>query len=126
MCDFSLEMYRSRPARAGERYETQRFPSGSIGLISPGDANTAVCLACDSRLRLENIPKEIQSRLGISEAADVTFVRLDGGSYHDAVRFANGTVATLQQLGVGVWISLIDEMQPHIEFKETQKTVAAF
>jgi len=38
MCDYSLEMYASRPARASEKYVTTRFPSGSIGLASPGDA----------------------------------------------------------------------------------------
>ena len=42
MCDFSLELYRSRPARVGERYETHRFPSSTVGFIAPGDCSTAV------------------------------------------------------------------------------------
>ena len=37
MCDYSLEMYGSRPAREGEIYVTTRFPSGSIGFASAGD-----------------------------------------------------------------------------------------
>ena len=32
MCDFSLEVYGSRPAREGEKYVTSRFPSGAVGL----------------------------------------------------------------------------------------------
>lgn len=112
MCDFSLETYRSRPARVGERYDTQRFPSGSIGLISPGDANTAVCLACDARLRLENIPQDLQQRVGVSDTADVTFTRLETGPHHDAVRFDNGMEVTLQQLGLGVRVSLTEEAVP--------------
>ena len=32
MCDYSLEMYHSRPARAGERYVLHRFRSGSLGV----------------------------------------------------------------------------------------------
>ena len=48
MCDFSLELYRSRPARVGERYETPRFPSGTVGFIAPGDVSTAVCMAYDT------------------------------------------------------------------------------
>ena len=35
MCDYSLEAYRSRPARLGERYETHRFESYSNGFIAP-------------------------------------------------------------------------------------------
>jgi hypothetical protein len=40
MCDYSLEQYRSRPARVGESYLTHRFPSGTIGFIAPGDSRT--------------------------------------------------------------------------------------
>src|SRR3954471_15882934 len=57
----------SRPARESERYVTTRFPSGSIGLASPGDCNTAVCVQYDTPLVLENIPREIQTALGIRE-----------------------------------------------------------
>ena len=65
MCDYSLEMYASRPAREGERYVTTRFPSGSVGLAAPGDCTTAVCVQYDTHLRLENISGDLQTRLGI-------------------------------------------------------------
>ena len=52
MCDYSLEHYRSRPAQLGEKYETHQFGSWSIGFIAPGDASTAICMACDTKLRL--------------------------------------------------------------------------
>ena len=51
MCDYSLEVYGSRPAREGERYVTTRFPSGSIGLASVANTATAVCTTCQSRRR---------------------------------------------------------------------------
>ena len=65
MCDYSLEHYRSRPARQSEPYETNRFPSGSIGFVVPGDQSMAICMTCDTRLTLENIPEILQTRLGI-------------------------------------------------------------
>ncbi len=102
MCDYSLEMYGSRPARQSERYVTTRFPSGSIGLASPGDCNTAVCVQYDTPLVLENIPREIQTALGVREIAEAIFVRLDHGAYRDAVRFGNGRQISLQQLSTGV------------------------
>lgn len=90
MCDYSLEAYRSRPARLGERYETHRFESFSIGFIAPGDTSTAVCMAYDTKLRLEGIPSVVQRSLGVSANEEVTFIRLENEAHHDAVRFANG------------------------------------
>ena len=63
MCDYSLEMYGSRPAREGERYVTTRFPSGSMGIASPGQPGTAVCMACDTRLTIEAAPEKRERRL---------------------------------------------------------------
>src|SRR6476620_6017329 len=85
MCDYSLEAYRSRPARLGERYETHRFESYSIGFIAPGDPSTAVCIAYDTKLRLEGIPEVVQRSLCVSANEDVTFTRLEGGPPHDGV-----------------------------------------
>lgn len=102
MCDYSLEMYGSRPARESERYVTTRFPSGSIGLAAPGDCNTAVCVQYDTPLVLENIPREIQTALGVREIEEAVFVRLDHGAYRDGVRFSNGRQVSLQQLSTGV------------------------
>ena len=107
MCDYSLEMYRSRPARAGERYETQRFVSGSIGFVSPADPHTAVCMAADTKLKIEKIGDTLCRKLGILDAVEATFVRIDQGPHHDGVRFASGTEITLQELGAGVVAYLV-------------------
>ena len=110
MCDYSLEMYRSRPAVSGEQYETYRFPSGSVGFVAPGDPTTAICMACDSRLQLRGIPIDLRQRLDVDEAAGVTFVCIDGGDYHDGVRFRDGTEVTLQRLGPGVSAVVVDAL----------------
>jgi hypothetical protein len=110
MCDYSLEHYRSRPAQLGEKYETHQFESHSIGFIAPGDPATAVCMACDTKLRLESIPEMVQIRHGVSATEKVTFTRLDDGPHHDGVRFDNGTEVTLQELGPGVKGYLIDAL----------------
>jgi len=110
MCDYSLEAYRSRPALLGERYETHRFESYSIGFIAPGDPATAVCLACDTRLRLEGIPEKVQRAKCVSANEDATFTRLEKGPHHDGVRFTNGAEVTLQELGPGVKGYLYDNL----------------
>ena len=109
MCDYSLEMYASRPARESEKYVTTRFPSGSIGLASPGDCTTAVCVQYDMRLKLEGIPSDLQSRLNVRDNEEVVFVRLNYGyeRYTDGTRFANGKEISLQLLGAGVTVTLV-------------------
>jgi hypothetical protein len=112
MCDYSLEMYASRPAREGERYVTTRFPSGSVGLSAPGDCTTAVCVQYDTRLRLENISSDLQTRLSVKAEEDVVFARLEHGAYRDGIRFANGKEVSLQMLGSGVGASLTPVTKP--------------
>lgn len=120
MCDYSLEMYVSRPAREHERYVTQRFPSGSIGFISPGDPNCAVCMQYDTPLTLENIPQHVRQSFEVGAREDVVFARQETGAYKDAVRFSNGRMASLQQLGPDV-SATIREL---LENRETPVKVA--
>jgi hypothetical protein len=119
MCDYSLEAYRSRPAWEGEQYVTSRFTSGSIGFIAPGDAMTAICMAYDMRLKLENIPQTVQTALGVKETELVTFARLDSDLFQDGVRFDNGAQVTLQRLGPGVKASVVDALQTPRKEKKT-------
>ena len=107
MCDYSLEMYASRPARESEKYVTTRFPSGSIGLAAPGDCSTAVCVLYDTKLNLEGISADLQTRLGVEAAEAVVFARLEHGAYRDGVRFGNGKEISLQLLGSGVSVTLV-------------------
>jgi hypothetical protein len=111
MCDYSLEMYASRPARESEKYVTTKFPSGSVGLASPGDCTTAVCVQYDTRLKLEGISSDVQTRLGVKNEEEVVFARLDYRRYADGIRFANGKEISLQVLGPGVRITLVQPEQ---------------
>lgn len=110
MCDYSLEMYRRIPAQQGATYETHRFRSGSIGFIAADDPETAVCMACDTRLMLHDIPQSVRNAHHLRADEEVTFIRLDEQTYHDGVRFANGRKLTLQQLGTGVSADVIDAL----------------
>jgi hypothetical protein len=106
MCDYSLEMYASRPAREAEKYVTTRFASGSIGLAAPGDCSTAVCVQYDTRLDLVGISSGLH-RFGLNSFERVTFTRLNHGAYRDGVRFMNGLELSLQHLGAGVGVTLV-------------------
>ena len=88
--------------RASARGMKRSFESYSIGFIAPGDPSTAVCMAYDTKLRLQGIPEVVQRSLCVSANEDVTFTRLEGGPHHDGLRFANGAEVALQKLGAGV------------------------
>ena len=106
MCDYSLEVYGSRPAREGERYVTTRFPSGTIGLASPSQASTAVCLSCDTALQIDGIPAGLRKEFGLKAHEEAVFIRLDTGSYRDGVRFGNGVEVSLQKFPPGVTVAV--------------------
>ncbi len=123
MCDYSLEMYSSRPAREGERYVTTRFPSGSMGLTAPGQPGTAVCMACDTRLALNGIPAELAARHGLGEHEVATFIRLDSGVYRDGLRFENGVELSLQQIPVGVAMEVVPVEPVKLPFAEVAEEI---
>lgn len=115
MCDYSLEMYASRPARQSESYTTIRFPSGSIGLVSPGDRATAICVQYDTTLELTDIPATVRERYGLGERETVVFARIESGAYHDGVALRDGGIVSLQQIGPGVTVAvegLLEKAQP--------------
>lgn len=110
MCDYSLEAYKTRPARQGETITTHRFPSGSLGFVAPENSTVAVCLACDTQLHLSNLPTSIQRSCGVGQKAVATFTQLDTTGYRDAVLFETGKSVTLQQLGIGVDALIVDSL----------------
>jgi hypothetical protein len=112
MCDYSLEMYGSRPAREGELYVTTRFPSGSIGFAAPGDPRIPVCVQCDTKVVLTDIPVAMQATYGIGAEVETIFAQRETGLYRDGSRFSDRRFLSLDyvQLGVGAYIPTLLEL----------------
>ena len=108
MCDYSLELYRSRPATQGEQYTLHRFPSGTMGFVAGTDCETAVCMPAGARLSLQGINETVQRAFSLGPAEEVTMTRLEvtGHAHRDAVRFGNGREVLLQSLNAGVTCTL--------------------
>jgi hypothetical protein len=115
-------MYASRPARAAELYVTTRFPSGSIGLAVPGDCTTAVGVQYDTPLKLEGISSELQRLMEVGSSESVIFERLEYGygRYSDGIRFSNGKQISLQLLGPGVTVTLVEAEQKPVAFSKRE------
>ena len=108
MCDYSLELYRSRPATQEEQYTLHRFPSGTMVFVAGTDCETAVCMPAGAKLSLEGINETVQRAFSIGPAEEVTMTRLEvtGHAHRDAVRFGNGREVLLQSLNAGVTCTL--------------------
>jgi hypothetical protein len=80
-------------------------------------------MACDTRLRLENISEHVQRTYGVTACEEVVFIRREVGPHHDAVRFGNGAELTLQQLGPNVTASVTDALSAMTWEPETAEAV---
>jgi hypothetical protein len=78
-----------------------------MGFASGQSCDTAVCVPADAQLRLEGIGEAVQKAHGVGPIEEVVMTRLEGGSYKDAVRFANGKEVLLQRLDCGLTAVLV-------------------
>lgn len=138
MCDYSLMAFPNRLAEAQEELVVHRFPSGSIGLVSPADiafkqaksterrsfwsvvrdfftitdkpAVPAVCIPPGARLRMSGMTEEFRSHYGLDTEEVVTFEQVTPAvnTYRDALRFRNGRVLLLQVLNEGQQMTVVD------------------
>jgi hypothetical protein len=114
MCDYSLAGLANRLAIEGEQLVVHRFPTGTLGLASPcpsllSKEIPAVCIPPGARLRLRDIPQNLQRELDIGAIEEVTFVQLSVEAYEhrDAIRFLNGRDLLLQRLRCGQQVDVL-------------------
>src|SRR5262249_6213585 len=62
MCDYSLHMVRTRPAKVGEKLITHDFGTGTRGFAAPEDCSVAVCILPGTELAFEK-PVKYQATL---------------------------------------------------------------
>ena len=128
MCDYSLHLVASRPARVGDKLISTSFPQTTTrGFASVDDRNVAVCLLPGTELAFQ---KEVRCetgivfswRLGHTVAKFQEVNRDQSNVHHDALEFPDGKtvlltnlckgqLATVLQLPVGVGITAND-VQP--------------
>ena len=129
MCDYSLDLVASRPARVGDKLISTSFPHTSTrGFASVDDGNMAVCLLPGTELAFE---KEIRCETGMVLSWRLghrvaKFRHVNQGQsnvHHDALEFPDGKTVLLTQLCKGQRATVlqlpalagvtVDEAQPH-------------
>ena len=108
MCDFSLHLVASRPAKVGETLVTTKFNAFTRGFASVEQRNVAVCLLPGTELAFQ---KEVQCETGGvwyskrqvgHKVARFRQINKDQPNvHHDALEFPDGHIVLLTQLCEG-------------------------
>jgi hypothetical protein len=114
MCDYSLESFARRDAKAGDQLRTEKLSGfGSVGLVAPDAPKTAVCLRPGTTLIVSGIPALLQKAWNVGAVVVATFEQRDAlGRYRDGVRFdaEDHRFVLFQEFPIGVELSV--EMIP--------------
>jgi hypothetical protein len=109
MCDYSLHLVASRPAKAGDKLETTKFFGTSTrGFAAVGEPNVAVCLLPGTEIAFE---QEVEYRRGLgfsmtgkARAKTARFRQVNNATptvHHDALEFPDGQTVLLTRLRDG-------------------------
>jgi hypothetical protein len=109
MCDYSLQLVASRPAKVGETLVSTSFSSSiTRGFAPVGERNVAVCLLPGTELAFE---KDVQCEIAFvfrsrrqlgHKVAKFRQVNKDQPNvHHDALEFPDGQIVLLTQLCEG-------------------------
>jgi len=112
MCDYSLELIRSRPAKAGDKMVSTSFPNTPTrGFALADDRSVAVCLLPGTELSFE---KEVQCDGVIFSWTPghkvAKFQQVNKGKWHlhrDALEFPDGKIVLLTQLREGQYATVL-------------------
>jgi hypothetical protein len=129
MCDYSLELVASRPAKVADKLVSTSFPHTiTRGFALVDEPNVAVCLLPGTELAFE---KEVRCETGIVFSwrlghTVAKFQQVNKGRsnvHHDALEFPDGKIVLLTHLCKGQRATVLqlpahsrvaaDEAQPH-------------
>jgi hypothetical protein len=107
MCDYSLHLIASRPAKVGDKLISTSFPHAiTRGFASVDDRHVAICLLPGTELAFE---KEVRCETGIVFSwrlghTVAKFQQVNKGKsnvHHDALEFPDGKIVLLTHLCKG-------------------------
>jgi len=110
MCDYSLHLVASRPAKVGDKLVTTKFNNSlTRGFAAVGEPHVAVCLlpgtevAFEREVECEHIFKVFRSQKLIgAKVARFRQIKMEElSAHHDALEFPEGQIVLLTRLSEG-------------------------
>jgi hypothetical protein len=145
MCDYSLQAFKSRPAKIEDKLVVHNFGAGTAGLADANDParEHAVCILPGTELALDpalvlsgdGIIRRTLEMMKIAEPAKpgenvATFIQINKGMermHHDALRFSNGAERLLTSLPVGTEVTVLQlPAEPKNEAEREEQKREAF
>lgn len=117
MCDYSLEMAKSREAADNEDLILKAFRTGSKGFVDPSDEECAVCLKEGTELTLNVAGVEMKATFAKRLPAF-------GYGYKDGVIMPDGDFRSLQEFAPGTKATVVKALPA--EITEAAKGSVAF
>ena len=128
MCDYSLDLVASRPAKVGDKLVSTSFPDTyTRGFASVDDRNVAVCLLPGTELAFE---EEVRCdtgmvfswRLGHTVAKFQEINKDELHAHHDALEFPDGKIVLLTHLCKGQRATVLQlPARPRITVDDAQR-----
>jgi hypothetical protein len=133
MCDYSLQLVASRPARVGEKLVSTSFSSSATrGFASVEDRNVAVCLlpgtelAFEQDVQCEPVHAFRARRHFGHKVAQFRQVNVDQpNTHHDALEFPDGKTVLLTELCEGQRATVLQFPAQRVTTERTQVQDAA-
>jgi hypothetical protein len=123
MCDYSLHLVTSRPAKVGDKLVSTKFANSTTrGFSAIGEPNVAVCLLPGTELAFEN-NVECEPALGIlpnkkigQKVARFREINAENPrAHHDALEFPDGQVILVTRLCAGQHAAVLQlPASPHV------------
>ena len=107
MCDYSLHLVASRPAKVGDKLVTTKFNNSlTRGFAAIGEPHVAVCLlpgtevAFEKEVECERVFRVFRSqKLIVDKVARFRQIKTeDPNAHHDALEFPDGQIVLLTRL----------------------------
>ena len=128
MCDYSLHLVASRPAKVGDKLVSTSFPETTTrGFASVDDRNVAVCLLPGTELAFENEVRcetafVLRSTLGHTVAKFQQVNKGRSDVHHDALEFPDGKIVLLTHLCEGQRATVLQlPARPRITVDDAQR-----
>ena len=124
MCDYSLHLVTSRPAKVGDKLVSTKFPNSiTRGFAAIGEPNVAACLLPGTELAFENNVECEPALLGILPTKKIgqklaRFREINAErpcAHHDALEFPDGQVILVTRLCAGQHAAVLQlPASPHV------------
>ena len=131
MCDYSLHVVQTRPAKVADKLTVRNFGTGTRGFSAPEDTGVAVCLLPGTELSFaEEVAgpqrwpwtKTAKYRTAIFRQVNVENPR----THHDALEFPDGRIVLLTTLSEGTQATVLQLPSTAGEFKAELPERAAY